>query len=56
MPANPGPARRSRKPAIFGVVMAASAVGAWLLKRDRPQKPEGTWRDLLSSDTWNQRR
>lgn len=42
--------RRSRTPAVFGFVVAAGAVGAWLLRRERPRPPEGTWRDLLSSD------
>lgn len=42
--------RRSRKPAVFGVVVAVGAVGAWLLRRERPRAPEGTWRDLLSTN------
>ena len=41
---------RGRKPALLGFVVAAGAMGAWLLRRGRPQPPEGTWRDLLSSD------
>jgi hypothetical protein len=42
--------RRSRKPAALGFVFALGAMGAWLLRRERPRPPEGTWRDLLSSD------
>ena len=42
--------RRQRKPAVLGIVVAASAVGAWLLRRERFRAPEGTWRDALLSD------
>jgi hypothetical protein len=42
-------ARRKGKPAVLGIVVAASAVGAWLLRRERPREPEGTWRDALGS-------
>lgn len=41
---------RQRKPAVLGIVVAASAVGAWLLRRERVRAPEGTWRDALLSD------
>lgn len=44
------PPRRRRRPAIFGVVVAMGAVGAWLLRREQPRPPEGTWRDLLSEN------
>ena len=43
-------ARRSRRPTVLGAVVAASAVGAWLLRRERVRAPEGTWRDALLSD------
>ncbi|HEY8201517.1 MAG TPA: hypothetical protein VII47_09205 [Actinomycetota bacterium] len=54
---SPGaPAPRSRKPALLGTFVAAGAIGAWLLRRERSQPPEGTWRDLLSSDEPQTRR
>ena len=46
----PAPPARSRKPVTIGLFVAIGAVGAWLLRRERPRAPEGTWRDLLSSD------
>ena len=42
------PPHRRRRPAIFGAVVAVGALGAWLLRREHPRAPEGTWRDLLS--------
>ena len=40
--------RRKGKPTVLGIVVAASAVGAWLLRRERVRAPEGTWRDALA--------
>jgi len=43
-------ARPGRRPALLGIFVAAGAIGAWLLRRERFRPPEGTWRDLLTSD------
>ena len=43
------PGGSDRRPALLGVFVAAGALGAWLLRRERSRPPEGTWRDLLTS-------